>query len=114
MSTAAAPVRRTRSSRKMLFFLVFSLLTVFVTYMKNSRIFDPSSPIAQHFAPVKGFLIAHAFFAGLAMVLGIFQFSNRLRARYLQVHRTLGSIYLVACLRGPSQFLWQRESVPCP
>lgn len=96
MSTAAAPGVRSRSQAKLVFFVVFGLLTVFVTYMKNARIFDPSSDIAQHFAPVKWYLVAHAFFGATAMLLGAFQFSNRLRARYLKVHRTLGYVYVVS------------------
>ena len=100
MSTAVPPVRRARSQKKLLVFLVFGLLTIFVTYMKNARVFDPTSEIAQHFAPVKAYLIPHAFFAGLAMVLGVFQFSNRLRARYLRVHRTMGYIYVVSVFVG--------------
>ncbi|HYL11595.1 MAG TPA: DUF2306 domain-containing protein [Terriglobales bacterium] len=96
MSTAAAPGVRSRSQAKLVFFVVFGLLTAFVTYMKNARIFDPSSDIAQHFAPVKWYLVAHAFFGATAMLLGAFQFSNRLRARYLKVHRTLGYVYVVS------------------
>jgi uncharacterized membrane protein len=79
-----------------MFFVIFGLLTVFVMYMKNSRIFDPTSEIAQHFAPVKWYLVPHAFFGILAIVLGVFQFSNRLRARYLKIHRTLGYVYVVS------------------
>jgi len=95
MATAsiAAP---SRSRRKFIFFVVFFAATIFVTYMKNARIFDPASPIAQHFAPVKWYLVAHGVFGILAMVLGAFQFSNRLRARYLPVHKTLGYIYVVS------------------
>lgn len=95
MATTVAPVRRTRSQKKLVFFLLFGALTVFVIYMKNARIFDPTSPIAQHFAPVKWYLIPHAFFGALAMALGAFQFSNRLRARYLKVHRVMGYTYVV-------------------
>jgi uncharacterized membrane protein len=93
MSTVA-PVSRSRSQAKLIFFAIFGLLTVFVTYMKNAHVFDPSSEIAQHFAPVKWYLVPHAFFGGLAMLLGAFQFSNRLRARYLRVHRMLGYVYV--------------------
>src|ERR1700752_1578792 len=96
MATAGAPVRRSRSQHKLVFFILFGLLTIFVTYMKNSRIFDPTSEIAQHFAPVKWYLVPHAFFGSLAMLLGVFQFSNRLRARYLKTHRTLGYLYVVS------------------
>jgi uncharacterized membrane protein len=102
MSAAVAPVGQSRSQAKLVFLVVFLLLTVFVTYMKNSRVFDPTSEIAQHFAPVKWYLVPHAFFGGLAMLLGVFQFSNRLRARYLQVHRTLGYVYVLSVfISGP-------------
>lgn len=38
----------------------------------------------------------HAFAAGLALLLGPWQFSTRLRARRPQVHRWIGRVYLVA------------------
>ena len=96
MATAAAPARRSRSQTKLVLFVLFGLLTVFVTYMKNARVFDPTSEIAHHFAPAKWYLVAHAFFGSLAMLLGAFQFSNRLRARYLEVHRRLGYVYVAS------------------
>jgi uncharacterized membrane protein len=96
MATAVAPGRRSRSQTKLIGFALFALATVFVTYMKNARILDPASPIAQHFAPVRWYLIPHAFFGALAMAMGIFQFSNRLRARYLSVHRFMGYVYITS------------------
>jgi len=96
MSTALASDRRPGSPAKLAFFAVFGLLTVFVLYMKNARILDPSSEIAQHFAPVKGYLAVHAFFGMLALLLGAFQISNRLRAKYLRVHRSLGYVYVAS------------------
>ncbi len=96
MATVVAPVKHSRSQSKLVLFTIFCLFTVFVTYMKNARIFDPTSEIAQHFAPIRWYLVPHAFFGILAMVLGVFQFSNRLRARYLKTHRTLGYVYVVS------------------
>ena len=96
MATVAAPAVRSRSQSKLVLFLIFGLLTVFVTYMKNARAFDPTSEVAQHFAPVRWYLLPHAFFGVLAMMLGVFQFSDRLRARYLKTHRTLGYVYVVS------------------
>jgi uncharacterized membrane protein len=102
MSTIAPPARSEGSTGKLVFFIVFGLLTVFVTIAKNARIFDPSSEIAQHFAPAKGYLIVHAFFGGLALLLGAFQLSNRLRARYLPLHRKLGYLYVLGVfIAGP-------------
>ena len=71
MATVVAPLVRSRSQSKLVLFLIFGLLTVFVTYMKNARIFDPTSEIAQHFAPVRWYLLPHAFFGALAMMLGV-------------------------------------------
>ena len=96
MRPASTSASVQRSPAKLVFFVVFFALTAFVTYMKNAGIRDPASPIAQHFAPVKGFLIIHGVFGGLALVLGAFQFSNRLRARYLKIHRMLGYVYVVS------------------
>lgn len=102
MATVVAPVARSRSHKKLVGFLVFGLLTVFVTYMKNARVFDPTSEIAQHFAPVKWYVAAHALFGALGMLLGVFQFSNRLRSRYLNLHRKLGYTYVVSVfVAGP-------------
>jgi len=102
MATVVAPLGRKRSYTKLAFFIVFGMLTLFVTYMKNRQIFDPTSEITQHFAPVKSYLLPHAFFGVLAMLLGVFQFSNRLRARYLKTHRALGYIYVVSVfVAGP-------------
>ncbi|MBI3857739.1 MAG: DUF2306 domain-containing protein [Planctomycetes bacterium] len=95
MSTATAPVRRSGSPAKLAFFVVFGLLTVFVLVAKNAKIFDPSSEIAQHFAPVKPYLAVHGAAGMLALLLGAFQISNRLRAKFLPLHRKLGYLYVL-------------------
>jgi len=89
--------RRPKSQAKLTFFVLFGLLTVFVTYMKNQGFFDPTSPTAQHYQPGFAFLLVHAFFGAIALALGVFQLSNRMRARYLGVHRALGYVY-VGCV----------------
>lgn len=91
MTTALA-----RSRVKIALFGLLGLATVFVLYMKNARIMDPTSEIARHFAPARGFLAVHALFGMLALALGAFQFSNRLRAKYLKVHRSLGYVYVLS------------------
>jgi uncharacterized membrane protein len=98
---AVLPVRaRTRSQKKLVFFLGFFAVTAFVTYMKNAKIFHPDSDIARHFAPGMVFLIPHAIFASLALVMGAFQFSTRLRSRYLRVHRAMGYAYVTCVMVG--------------
>jgi uncharacterized membrane protein len=102
MSTVAATLalKQRRSHAKLIGFAIFFAATAFVTYMKNAQIFNPASPIARHFAPATMFLIPHAIFAGLAMVMGAFQFSNRLRARHLKLHRVMGYIYVICVAIG--------------
>jgi len=96
MPATTAPAVPSRSPAKLLFFLVFFALTIFAAYEKNARILDPMSPIAQHYAPAKWYLPVHAVFGILAMGLAAFQFSNRLRARYLRIHRLLGYAYVTS------------------
>jgi uncharacterized membrane protein len=88
--------RRPKSQAKLTLFVLFALATMFVTYMKNQGFFDPASPTAQHYHPALGFLLIHGFFGALALLLGVFQLSNRLRARYLGVHRALGHVYVAS------------------
>jgi uncharacterized membrane protein len=52
------------------------------------------------FATVPVFAAFHVLGAGIAMLIGPFQFSSRLRARAVNVHRWLGRIYLSAVLIG--------------
>ena len=96
MPATTVPAVTSRSRVKLLFFLVFFALTIFAAYEKNARILDPLSPIAQHYAPAKWYLAVHACFGILAMGLAAFQFSNRLRARYLRMHRLLGYAYVTS------------------
>ena len=96
MTTTTAPAVTSRSHAKLVFFLLFFALTIVAVYEKNARIFDPTSSIAQHYAPAKWYLPVHAFFGAIAMVAAAFQFSNRLRARYLRLHRVLGYIYVTS------------------
>jgi uncharacterized membrane protein len=102
MSTvAAAPsLKPRRSQAKLIGFVIFFAVTIFVTYMKSAKAFDPTSDMARHFAPGTLFLIPHAIFAGLALIMGAFQFSNRLRARYLKVHRVMGYVYVTCVAIG--------------
>jgi uncharacterized membrane protein len=98
MTTTVPPPPRKKSQAKLIFFVVFALVTVFVTYMKNREIFIPTSPMSQHYEPALRFLLVHGLFGVLALSIGLFQLSNRLRARYLKVHRALGYVYAASVL----------------
>ncbi|MGE5734305.1 MAG: hypothetical protein ACM34E_04375 [Acidobacteriota bacterium] len=77
MATATAPAVTSRSQAKLVFFVVLFALTVVAVYDKDARAFDPASPIAQHFAPAKWYLVVHGFFGAIAMaVCGISVFQS--------------------------------------
>ena len=102
LTTATVPsAPRTRPLQaKHVLFVVFGLLTLLVLYTRDLALLDPASPLRQRFAPIPWLMLTHGVFGALALTLGIFQFSSRLRSRYLAVHRWMGRIYVFACIIG--------------
>jgi len=58
---------------------------------------DRTSFLRQRYAVIPWLMLAHGIPGALALLLGVFQFSSRLRYRYLQLHRVMGRIY-VGCV----------------
>jgi uncharacterized membrane protein len=54
----------------------------------------------EAFWPRRGWLLAHISGGMVALLIGPFQFSRRLRQRYLRLHRATGRVYLIAILCG--------------
>lgn len=103
MATASAPapapapvsIRRARSIQaKHIFFLCYGVLAVIAVYHQDLPLLRPGSAARQHLAPVTAFILPHGVFGALALVLAVFQFSTRLRQRYLWLHRLLGRVYV--------------------
>jgi uncharacterized membrane protein len=76
---------------------VFGLMALYVLLTRERTLLDPNSFLRQRYARIPWLMLAHGVPGALALLLGVFQFSNRLRQRYLQVHRVLGRIY-VGCV----------------
>jgi uncharacterized membrane protein len=77
--------------------IVFGLMTLFVLLTRDLTLLDSHSFLRQRYAAIPWLMFAHGIPGTLALFLGIFQFSNRLRRRYLQLHRVMGRIY-VGCV----------------
>lgn len=58
----------------------------------------PPDVLANRFADP--FLMMHAGFGALALALGPLQFLPRVRRQFTRVHRTVGAVYVIACLAG--------------
>ena len=95
MATVPAPQARSRSIQvKHVFFVIYGLMTLFVLYRYEMPFLDSQSPIWQHFAKVKWWLLPHGLLGAIALFIAPLQFSNRLRQRHLLLHRILGRIYV--------------------
>jgi uncharacterized membrane protein len=77
--------------------VVFGLMAVFVLVTRDRTLLDPHSFLRQRYAAIPWLMLAHGVPGALALFLGMFQFSSRLRQRYLQLHRVMGRIY-VGCV----------------
>jgi uncharacterized membrane protein len=76
---------------------VFALMTVFVLLTRDRTLLDPHSFLRHRYAVIPWLMLAHGIPGALALLLGMFQFSSRLRQRHLQLHRVMGRIY-VGCV----------------
>ncbi len=82
---------------KHIWLLVFALMTLFVLYHRDLTLLDANSPLRQRYARMPWWMLVHGTCGALALFLAPFQFSNRLRQRYLQLYRIMGRTY-VACV----------------
>ena len=89
--------RRNSFQAKHALWIVFGLMTVFVLVTRDRTLLDSRSFLRQRYAVIPWLMFAHGIPGALALLLGVFQFSSRLRQRYLQVHRVMGRIY-VGCV----------------
>ena len=70
----------------------------FVTTVPNYFHYDAAH--YYYYWPKRWWLIAHISGGTVALALGPFQFSSRLRKRYVQAHRWMGRLYLTGILVG--------------
>ena len=85
---------------KTLLFTAIAAMYVFVLLTVESFLFDKSNPEWQHIAPFQWWLLPHGMAAAFALLLGPFQFSERLRRKYVIVHKTSGYLYIAGCYVG--------------
>ena len=60
----------------------------------------------------RSFFYGHVIAGPIALISGPFQFLPKFRARYLNVHRAIGKVYIVACLIGGLAALGAAQFTP--
>ncbi len=98
MATPATTGSRSRAFQaKYIILLAFAAMIVIVWVTRDRFLLQPDSFLRQRYSPIAPLMFLHGIPGAVALFLGIFQFSNRLRARFLQVHRVMGRVY-VGCV----------------
>ena len=77
-------------------FVVFMM--GYVLYHNESFLVNRADPAWAHYQPFKWWLLPHGLAGACAIFLGPMQFSDRLRQKYLRLHKTIGWIYVVGAL----------------
>jgi len=85
---------------KTILFALIGLMYVYVLWTNESFLFNKADPEWKHIEPFKMFLLPHGMAAAFALFLGPFQFSERLRRKYITVHKTMGYFYIAGCYLG--------------
>ncbi|HEV2342344.1 MAG TPA: DUF2306 domain-containing protein [Candidatus Acidoferrales bacterium] len=98
MAAPAAMARKSRSIQaKYVVLFVFAIMIGIVWITRDRFLLDPNSFLRQRYSPIAPLMFLHGVPGAIALFLGIFQFSSRLRTRFLSLHRAMGRIY-VGCV----------------
>ncbi len=93
-ATAAAPARARSIQARYVALAIYVLMGLVAVYHRDLQLLDPNSFLRQRYARVPWWILFHGAFGALALILGVFQFFDRLRQRHLQVHRIMGRLYV--------------------
>lgn len=109
MSTASVALERiSRSRAKYLIFAIIGAMMVYVLRHNESFLIHPEDPIWNHYRQIKWWLLPHGLAGACALFLGPMQFSDRLRQRFVKLHRRIGWVYIVGVfIAAPMGFATQ-------
>jgi len=118
MSTVPLPPKGVWPLRaKYLLFAFIGAMLVYVIQHNEAFLLNDADPVWEHYRAIKWWLLPHGIAGAIAIFLAISQFSSRIRARHITVHRTLGRIYvglvaIAAPLGVTIQYLNERTGDP--
>jgi uncharacterized membrane protein len=78
-------------------FAAVAAMAAYVLYHNERFLIDPTNPVWNHYGPFKWWLLPHGLAGVCALLLAPMQFLEGLRRRHTTLHRTIGTIYVIAC-----------------
>jgi uncharacterized membrane protein len=78
--------------------LAFVATMIAVVLHKDLALLHPSGAAAEHYRPIRWWLVPHGLAGVLVIFLGPFQFSERLRRRWRSIHRGVGRVYVTCAV----------------
>jgi uncharacterized membrane protein len=76
--------------------LLFAALSGLVLLTRERTLLDSGSFLRQRYAALPALMLLHGIPGALALTLGVFQFSDSLRRRYIALHRKVGYVYIAS------------------
>jgi uncharacterized membrane protein len=100
LSPSTAPRLFQAPRAKTLLFAALAAMYVYVLVTNESFLFNPKDPEWAHISPFQMILLPHGLAAAFALFLAPLQFSERLRRKYLTLHKVVGYLYITGCYIG--------------
>jgi len=79
-------------------FTLIALASLYVLYHNERFLIDSEHPAWQRYESFKWWLLPHGIFGTIVLVFAPFQFSERIRQRFIKAHRVMGRFYVVGAL----------------
>lgn len=96
MVTSSVAVRGTQIRLRHLLFAALLPMFLFVLWHDERFVFVHSDEKWAYYFPVRWLVLPHVLGGMIALLIGPFQFSSRLRQRHLRTHQIMGRVYLVS------------------
>jgi Predicted membrane protein (DUF2306) len=79
-----------------LVFIFIAAIAAYILFHNERFLIEPSNPVWQHYRSIGWWLLIHGVAGASALILAPMQFSDRLRARFAELHRVVGRVYTTA------------------
>ena len=89
-------------------------MALYVIFTRELTLLDAGSFLRQRYAPIPLLMFLHGIPGAIALIIGPFQFSTRLRQRFTKLHRVSGRIYAGCVLISAPMAILVAHALPIP